>query len=52
MTVIPIVVDARGTVFKSLDKRLKESEIGGTFEAIKTIALLRLSRILRGVLET
>ena len=41
-----------GTVSKNLKKRQKELEITGIIETIQTIALLRLARILRRVLET
>ncbi len=44
-------VGALGTVPKSLEKRMAESEIRRT-ETIQTTVLLRSARILRRVLET
>ena len=52
MTVIPMIVGARGTVPKGLEeRRLKELEIRGRFVTIQITALLRLTRILERVLE-
>ena len=51
VTVIPIVIDALGTVTKGLIKRLEDLEIRGRGETIQTIALLRSARILSRVLE-
>ena len=52
LTVVPVVVGALGTGFKSLEKGLEEIKIKGKIETIKTTALLRSARILRRVLET
>ena len=52
MTVLSIVVGAHGTVPKGLDKGLEGLEIRGGIEPLQTPALLRLTRILRRVLET
>ena len=51
VTVIPIVIDAFGTVTKGLLKGLEDLEVGGRVETIQTAALWRTARILR-VLET
>ena len=50
VTVILIVIEAFVKVSKNLEKRLDELEIR-KIEAIQTTALLRLSRILRRVLD-
>ena len=52
VTIIPIVIDALGTVTKGLIKGLEDLKIRGQVETIQTIALLRTTRILRRVLET
>ena len=52
MTIIPIVIDAFGTVTKGLLKDLDDLEDDGRVETIQTTALLRTARILRRVLET
>ena len=52
VTIVPIVIDALGTVTKGLLKGLEDLEIGGRVETIQTTALLRTARILRRVLET
>ena len=52
VTVIPIVTGAFGTIPKGLKRGLEELEIGGWAESIQTIALLKMTRILRRVLET
>ena len=52
VTIIPIVIDAFGTVTKELLKDLEDSEVGGRVETIQTAALLKTARILRRVLET
>ena len=52
MTIIPIVIGAFSTVIKGLLKGLKDLEVGGRVKSIQTIALLRITRILRRVLET
>ena len=49
VTVIPIVIDALGTVTKELVQGL---EIRRQVKTIQTTALLRSARILRRVLET
>ena len=51
-TVIPIVIDAFGTIPKGLVQRMEGLEIRGPVETIQTRAFLRLTRILRQVLET
>ena len=52
VTVILIIIDALETVFKGLERKLEELEIGGQTESIQTAVLLRSARILRRVLET
>ena len=52
VTIIPIVIDALGTVSKGLLKGLEDLEVGGRVETIQMTALLRTARILRRVLET
>ena len=52
VTIIPIVIDAFGTVTKRLSKGLEDLEVGGRMDTIQTTALLRTARILRKVLET
>ena len=52
VTIIPIVIGAIGTVTKGLLKELEDLEVGGQVETIQTIALFRMARILRRVLET
>ena len=51
VTIVPIVIDALGTITKGLLKGLENLEIGGRVETIQTTALLRMARILRRVLE-
>ena len=51
-TIIPIVIGAFGTVTKGLLKGQEDLEIGGWEETTQTTALLRMTRILRRVLET
>ena len=51
VTVIPIVIDAFGTVTKGLLKGMEELEVSGRVETIQTTVLLRTARILRRVLE-
>ena len=51
VTIVPIVIGARGTVTKELLKGLEDLEVGGRVEIIQTTALLRTARILRRVLE-
>ena len=52
MTIIPIVIDALGTVTQGLLKGLEDLEVGGRVETIQPRALLRTARILRRVLVT
>ena len=52
LTIIPIVIDAFGTVTKGLLKGMEDLEFGGRVETIKIIALLKTVIILRRVLET
>ena len=52
VTIIPIVIDALGTVNKGLIQGLEDLEIRGRAETILTLTLLRWARILRRVLET
>ena len=49
--IIPIAIDAFGTVTKGLLKGLEDLEVGRRVETIQTTALLRMARILRRVLE-
>ena len=51
VTIVPIVIDALGTISKGLLKGLEDLEVGGRVETIQTTALLRTARILRRVLE-
>ena len=50
--VIPVVVDALGTVPKGLESRLEELEIRRRIKIIQATVLLRIVRIMRKVLET
>ena len=50
--IIPIVIDAFGTVTKGLLKGLEDLEVGDRVETIQTTALLKMVWILRRVLET
>ena len=52
VTIIPIVIDAFGTVTKGLLKSLEDLEVGSRVETIQTTALLKTAKILRRVLET
>ena len=52
MTVIPIVIDALGTVTKGLVQGLEDLEIKERVKTIQATTLLRSSRILRRVLKT
>ena len=52
VTIIPIVIDALGTVTKGLVQGLEDLEIMGRVETVQTTALLRSARILKRVLET
>ena len=48
--VISIVIEVLRTTPQSLEKRLKELEIGGSIEIIQTSAILKSGKILRKVL--
>ena len=50
--IIPIMIGAFGTVTKGPLKGLEDLEVGGQVETIQTTTLLRMTRILRRVLET
>ena len=52
VTIIPIVIDAFGTVTKGLLKGPEDLEVGERVDTIQTTALLRTARILRRVLQT
>ena len=52
VTIVPIVIDALGTITKGLLKGLEDLEVSGRVETIQTTALLRTARILRRVLKT
>ena len=52
VTGIRIVIGSLGTVNKGLVEGPENLEIRGRVETIKSTALLRLTRILRSVLET
>ena len=52
VTIVPIVIDAIGTITKGLLKGLEDLEVGGREETTQTTALLRTARVLRRVLET
>ena len=52
VTIIPIVIGAFGTVTKGLLKALDVLEVGGRVKTFQTTALLRITRVLRRVLET
>ena len=51
MAIIPVVIDAFGSVSKGLLKGLEDLEDAGQMETIQTTALLKTARILRRVLE-
>ena len=51
VTIVPIVIGTFGTITKRLLKGLEDLEVGGSVETIQIIALLRMARILRRVLE-
>ena len=51
-TIVPIVMDALGTITKGLSKSLEDLEVGGRVETIQMTALVKTARILRRVLET
>ena len=52
VTIIPIVIDAFGTVTKGFLKGQEDLDVGGRVETIQMTALLRTARILRRILET
>ena len=52
VTIVPIVIDALGTITKGLLKGLEDLDPGGRVETIRMTAFLRTARILRRVLET
>ena len=52
VTIVLIVICGFGTVTKGLLKILEDLEVGGRMETIQTTALLKMSRILRRVVET
>ena len=52
VTIIRIVIGAFGTVTEGSLKGLRDLEFGGRVETIQNIALLRIAKILRRVLET
>ena len=52
VTIIPIVIDAFGTVTKVLLQGLEDLEVGRRVETIQMTTLLRTAIILRRVLET
>ena len=52
VTIIPIVIDAFGTVTKGLLKGLEDMDVDCQVETIQTTALLGTARIQRRVLET
>ena len=45
VTIVPIVIDALGTITKGLLKGLEDLEVGGRIETIQTRALLRTAGI-------
>ena len=52
LSIIPIVIDALGTVKEGLIKGLEDLEITGRMGTIQTTPLLRLAIIQRRVLKT
>ena len=52
VTIIPIGIDAFGTVTKGLLKCMEDLKVGGRVETFQTTAFLKTNRILRRVLET
>ena len=52
VTIIPIVINAFGTVIKDLLKGLENLEVGSRVKTIQTRTLLKTARIPRRVLET
>ena len=51
VAVIPFVIDALGTIPKRLVKGLEALEIRAQVQTIQATALLKLTRILRRILE-
>ena len=51
VTIVPTEIGAFGTITRGLSKGLKDLEVGGRVETIRTTAILRTARILRRVLE-
>ena len=47
VTIVPIVIDAFGSVTKRLLKELEDLEVDGRVETIQTTVLLKTARILR-----
>ena len=45
VTIIPIVIDALGTVTKGLLKGLEDLEVGGRVETTEITVLLRTARV-------
>ena len=52
VTIMIVGIDTIGTVTKGLLKGLDDLEVGRRVETIETTALVRMTRILRRVLET
>ena len=52
VTIVPIMINALGTITKGLLKDLEDLEVGRRVETIQMIALVRTAIILRRVLET
>ena len=52
VTIVPIVINALGTITKGFIKGLEDLEIRGRVETIQTTELLRSARITRRVLGT
>ena len=50
--ILPIIIGGLGLVTKGVIQGLENLEIRGRVETIETTALLRLTRLLRRVLET
>ena len=49
--IIPVVIGALGTITKGLIQGLEDLEIMGWVETVQTTVFLRMTRILRRVLE-
>ena len=50
--IVPIVIDAFGTVAEGLLKGLEDLEIGRRVDTTQMTALIKTARILRRVMET